>query len=146
MLAWTGSITAPCRPDRTQRHRLCLSRQTLPDSAVHALRNAEFIEGDIGLFSGRQETGFEFAMKPATWPIACSRQIGRNPLAVSIGPESGNCLNGKGASDSDSYDEVRLTLGLTAWCGDGDVVVAKRRGILGQPAFGRIIGAGSNLD
>jgi hypothetical protein len=115
-------------------------------SAVHALRNGGLIEGEIGLFSGRQETGSEFAMQATTWRIGYSRQIGSKPLAVSVGLDGGSYSNGQGDSDNGSYDEVRVTLGLTAWFGDGDFASAKRRGVFGQPEFGRIVSAGSNLD
>jgi hypothetical protein len=115
-------------------------------SALQALRGGAVIEGEIGLFSGRQESGSEFAMRAATWRVGYLRQIGTQPLAVSIGLDGGSFTNGDGDSDNGRYDEVRVSLGLTAWFGDGDLVAARRRGLFGQPEFARIVAAGSNLD
>jgi hypothetical protein len=115
-------------------------------SALQVLRNGAVIEGEIGLFSGRQDTGSEFAMRAATWRVGYLRQIGARPLAVGIGLDGGSYTNGSGDSDNGRYDEVRVTLGLTAWFGDGDLVAARRRGLFGQPEFARILAAGSNLD
>lgn len=70
-----------------------------------------------------------------TWGVEYSWQIGTAPLALSVGLDGGSYSSDGG---DEKYDETRVTLGLSAWFGDGDYVSAKRRGIFSQPEFGRI--------
>lgn len=115
-------------------------------TALHRLRNG-FIEGEVGLFKGRQERESEFAMEATTWRIAYSEQIGTGPLAVTFGLDGGIYSNRVADNaDTGSYHEMRVTVGVIAWFGDSDFAAAKRRGLFAQPEFGRIVNAGSNLD
>jgi hypothetical protein len=111
----------------------------------YSLGNAGVIEAEIGLFDGSQDTDAQ-AMDARTWGLKYSRQLGDNPFAVSLGVDHGSYSNGGAVPDSGSYDETRFSLGFTTWFGDDDLGATKKRGILGQPDFARVVVAGNNMD
>ena len=114
-------------------------------AGVYSLGTAGVIEAQVGLFDGVQDTDAQ-AMDAKTWGVKYSRQLGANPFAVSVGINHGAYSNGGAVPDSGSYDETRFSLGLTTWFGDDDLGSAKKRGILGQPDFARVVVAGNNMD
>lgn len=114
-------------------------------AGVYSLGTAGVIEAEIGLFDGVQDTDAQ-AMDARTWGLKYSRQLGANPFALSVGVDHGSYSNGGAVPDSGSYDETRFSLGLTTWFGDDDLGASKKRGILGQPDFARVVVAGNNMD
>jgi hypothetical protein len=117
-------------------------------SGLYALDQVSAIEAEIGYFDGQQDDAGppSYPMHATTWAVKYSRQIGSNPMAWSVGLDGGRYAADGTMGDSGSYDELRVTLGLTAWFGDGGLPSAKRRGIFGQPDFARIVTAGNNVD
>ena len=114
-------------------------------STIYTLGNGSVVEGALAYFDGKQDASGIFNMHAYTWSVEYSQQIGANPLAWSVGLDGGKFKNGDDG-DNGSYNETRVTLGLTAWFGDSDLGSAKRRGIFSDPEFGRIIQAGNNVD
>jgi hypothetical protein len=115
--------------------------------AIYTLGNNGVIAADVGLFDGRQDTGSPYAMDGSTWSVEYSRQINEKPLAWSVGLDGGSFQNYDAPGvDNGAFDVTRATVGLTAWFGDGDLASAKRRGIFGQPDFGRILDTGNEVD
>lgn len=114
-------------------------------STVYSLGNGGVIEGEVAYFDGKQDSSASYNMHAYTWAVEYSQQIGANPFAWSIGLDGGRYSNGDNG-DNGTYDETRVTLGLTAWFGDSDFGAAKRRGIFSQPEFGRIVASGNNID
>ena len=114
-------------------------------AGVYSLGTAGVIEAEIGLFDGVQDTDAQ-AMDAKTWGLKYSRQLGANPFALSVGIDHGEYSNGGAVPDSGSYEETRISLGLTTWFGDDDLGASKKRGILGQPDFARVVVAGNNMD
>jgi hypothetical protein len=115
--------------------------------AIYSLGANGVIAADIAMFDGRQDAGSTYAMDGSTWSIEYSRQIGAKSLAWSVGLDGGKFENyDLPGVDNGSFDTTRATVGLTAWFGDGDLTSAKRRGIFGQPDFGRIVNTGNEVD
>jgi hypothetical protein len=114
-------------------------------AAVYSLGNGGVVEGELAYFDGKQDSGGSYGMYAFTWGVEYSRQFASRPLAWSIGLDGGRFTNGD-SGDNGLFNEARLTLGLTAWFGDGDLASAKKRGIFSQPEFGRIVEAGNSVD
>lgn len=115
-------------------------------ATVYTLGNGGVIDGEVAYFDGQQDSDGEYNMHAYNWGVEYSQQIGANPVAWSVGLDGGSYTNGDDDDDNGIFNETRVTLGLTAWFGDTDYASAKRRGIFSQPEFGRIVGAGNNVD
>jgi hypothetical protein len=113
--------------------------------AIYSLGNGGVIEGELGYYDGKQDSGAFYNMHAITWGIEYSRQLGDRPMAWSVGLDGGHYTNGDDG-DNGKFNEARLTLGLTAWFGDGDLASAKKRGVFSQPDFARIVEAGNSVD
>lgn len=115
-------------------------------AGIYTLGDAGVIEAELGFFDGKQDNVLNrHDMSARTWGVKYSRQFGADPFAVSVGLDGGDFSNGN-AGDNGSYDDTRVSLGLTTWFGDDTLADSKKRGILGQPDFARIVGAGNNVD
>jgi hypothetical protein len=114
-------------------------------SGVYSLGDAGAIEAELGFFDGKQDNTSPYDMSARTWGVKYSRQFGAEPFAWSVGFDGGTYTNGD-VGDNGTYDDSRVSLGLTTWFGDDTLAASKKRGILGQPDFARIVGAGNNVD
>lgn len=115
-------------------------------SGVYTLGDAGAIEAELGFFDGKQDNVLNrYDMSARTWGVKYSRQFAAQPFAWSVGLDGGSFSNDT-VVDHGAYDDTRVSLGLTTWFGDDTLSAAKKRGILGQPDFARVIGAGNNVD
>ncbi|WP_137111025.1 hypothetical protein [Rhodobacter sp. SY28-1] len=115
-------------------------------SGIYTLGDARVIEAEVGFFDGKQDNILNrYDMTARTWGVKYSRQFAAEPFAWSVGLDGGSYSNDT-VMDHGAHDVTRVSLGLTTWFGDDTLAASKKRGILGQPDFARIVGAGNNVD
>lgn len=114
-------------------------------AGLYDLSSASTIEAELGYFSGKQDSGASYDMEAFTWGLGYNRQIGSRPMVWSVGVEGGHYSNGT-SGDNGTYDETRVTLGLTMWFGGGSASDARNRAIFDTADFARIVEAGNNID
>lgn len=115
-------------------------------SGIYTLGESGAIEAEVAFFDGKQDNILNrYDMTARTWGVKYSRQFAAQPFAWSVGVDGGSFSNDS-VMDHGAYDDTRVSLGLTTWFGDDTLAASKKRGILGQPDFARIVGAGNNVD